>query len=671
VPTDVLSPYWNGDTVTIHGKGSLEKSGYTFVEWNTQSDGNGTPYMQGDKFNITGDTILYARWKANTLGAPTEVANTRTTTSVTLTPIDGVEYKYDTDGLGGGTYQDSNVFSNLDPDTTYYFYQRTKVTSPDIIGDDSPFLIVKTNKVTPPANNRKWHDFQWGDDLVCDVPLTEQEGIYSFELTQGANPPPSLYVEADNIIVKWGKIAGSLYLQGDNAKTTSIDIGKDLVIDGANGEFYGGTVNGSAYLNGENTKATGWFTIKKNLYINSANIEVYQATIEGDVYINAPGASFKNTNVKGNIYVNAKNVSLTEGVVDGNIVIGPGVGDGDVNIKLYNTPKIIHDLGLTTNPQAGLIINGGGSNSVHVEDSIFSNILVDKKKTDKNEPVRLEIKGESTFIGPITVNSDAILENAQGSDTNLGEVTVTDVASSNSIVIIRGSWPTVTQQSANTISLEGTVENPALVNRLNIESSSTILTSDNATINILSIIKSASSVLLGGAGTIDKAEVSEKSNVNYSNLIKMPKEIIPILSSSEKVDENAIIKGSISTDLTSPEKTAVNDKKVAKKLVIPKSSLPKIKKTKTTTQKSSSSKVKKVATIKVGKKLTVTVKKIKGVKITYQWYAGTKKINKATKATFKPTKKQIGKKLSVKVTYKKVGYASVVKTLKVNKRVVK
>ena len=42
------------------------RTGYTFVEWNTSSDGNGTTYTTSTTYKQTGDITLYAIWKINT-----------------------------------------------------------------------------------------------------------------------------------------------------------------------------------------------------------------------------------------------------------------------------------------------------------------------------------------------------------------------------------------------------------------------------------------------------------------------------------------------------------------------------------------------------------------------------------------------------------------------------
>ena len=42
------------------------KSGYTFAEWNTEDDGDGTSYEYDDKIIVKKDITLYAQWKIET-----------------------------------------------------------------------------------------------------------------------------------------------------------------------------------------------------------------------------------------------------------------------------------------------------------------------------------------------------------------------------------------------------------------------------------------------------------------------------------------------------------------------------------------------------------------------------------------------------------------------------
>ena len=59
---DSNSPYTIGATVTVLGQGDLERPGYSFGGWNTESDGTGDNYSVGTTFTINENVILYAQW---------------------------------------------------------------------------------------------------------------------------------------------------------------------------------------------------------------------------------------------------------------------------------------------------------------------------------------------------------------------------------------------------------------------------------------------------------------------------------------------------------------------------------------------------------------------------------------------------------------------------------
>ena len=93
VPTDGSSPYEYGSTITVLGNSgspALAKTGFTFAGWNTESDGSGTSYSQGNTFVITDNTTLYAEW--NPVYTVTYNGNTNTSGNV---PTDGSSpYEY-------------------------------------------------------------------------------------------------------------------------------------------------------------------------------------------------------------------------------------------------------------------------------------------------------------------------------------------------------------------------------------------------------------------------------------------------------------------------------------------------------------------------------------------------------------------------------------------------
>jgi len=63
IPVDPAS-YANGQDVTVLGNPfSLGKGGYTFAGWNTQADGSGTTYTEGQTFGMgAANVTLYAAW---------------------------------------------------------------------------------------------------------------------------------------------------------------------------------------------------------------------------------------------------------------------------------------------------------------------------------------------------------------------------------------------------------------------------------------------------------------------------------------------------------------------------------------------------------------------------------------------------------------------------------
>ena len=83
--------------VTVAGRMTMTRKGYTFTGWNTEADGTGTAYKAGDKLS-TGLT-LYAQWEANTYKVSFNANGGKGT-------MDELELKYDeTQTLPANTFE--------------------------------------------------------------------------------------------------------------------------------------------------------------------------------------------------------------------------------------------------------------------------------------------------------------------------------------------------------------------------------------------------------------------------------------------------------------------------------------------------------------------------------------------------------------------------------------
>lgn len=67
----------------------VERTGFTFTNWNTEADGSGTTYLPGDEFEVISNVTFYAQWEA----------------------IPEVQVIYSPNGLGGGVQHIDFVLS--------------------------------------------------------------------------------------------------------------------------------------------------------------------------------------------------------------------------------------------------------------------------------------------------------------------------------------------------------------------------------------------------------------------------------------------------------------------------------------------------------------------------------------------------------------------------------
>ncbi|NOV04803.1 RCC1 domain-containing protein [Paenibacillus planticolens] len=171
--------------------------------------------------------------------------------------------------------------------------------------------------------------------------------------------------------------------------------------------------------------------------------------------------------IKKNVTVNAAGVTLRNMVINGDLLLAEGIGNGDAfleNVKV--TGKVT--------------VQGGGENSIHFNNSVLVDIIIDKKSGTGT--VRIVSEGTTT-VALVTVKSPAILKETNLTGNGFGNVNMSSLPAG-SKVTLAGSFNTV-----NVSSQQLQIDMPeGSIQKMNVTSTSTGMVlnlSDGAKINDL------------------------------------------------------------------------------------------------------------------------------------------------------------------------------------------
>lgn len=132
--------------------------------------------------------------------------------------------------------------------------------------------------------------------------------------------------------------------------------------------------------------------------------------------------------VDGSVEINAKGVVLEDTVINGNLIIGEDVGNGTVTL----TDVVV---------KGDTVVNGGGMNSVIINNSQINHLIVQKK----DGKVRILAKGD-TYIDKVDLRSGAKLA-SEGDANNFGTVIIAENLLSNEPIILMANFAKVETKS--------------------------------------------------------------------------------------------------------------------------------------------------------------------------------------------------------------------------------
>ncbi|GEM_PF-6885933 len=264
VPVDP-NEYKEGDTVTVLGNpGSLTKSGYVFVGWNTKADGSGTEYGEGETFGIgAGDITLYARWVVEIakLYAQDETDNWWFGYSVAISG------NYAAIGCGREFLY---VFRMTDYNTWDDGTRLYAAGGQNVVAIDGDYVVSGSKSYSSNTGKVKvFHrtDSGWGtgvavdnpnggagagDYFGCSVGINGDYIVIGAEGDGSASHPGAAYVHHRNGINSWGEevklVEPAEYAAVESHFGNSVDISGNYVIVGAELADVNATDTGSAYI---------------------------------------------------------------------------------------------------------------------------------------------------------------------------------------------------------------------------------------------------------------------------------------------------------------------------------------------------------------------------------------------------------------------------------------
>ncbi|MCL6603879.1 MAG: carbohydrate binding domain-containing protein [Paenibacillus sp.] len=187
--------------------------------------------------------------------------------------------------------------------------------------------------------------------------------------------------------------------------------------------------------------------------------------------------------VQGNVVINRADVTLKDTVIEGNLYLTQGIGEGNA---LLDQVKV----------RGTTFVSGGGEQSIGFKNSVLSETRINKP----NGKVRVYASGTTVFDA-VYVQSGAILE--ESSLTGAGFTNVYLTAGKRTVTL-KGDFAVVNTTDSSVSGL--TLNISGGVNKLTLNSPTTLVLNDKIQIQVLHIAPNAKGSIIQGSGNIKALE---------------------------------------------------------------------------------------------------------------------------------------------------------------------
>lgn len=215
--------------------------------------------------------------------------------------------------------------------------------------------------------------------------------------------------------------------------------------------------------------------------------------LSGEI-VNAAG-TYKDLNT-GNMVISTGGVVLEDTVIEGDLYLTAGVGEGDVDLNRVTVKGQVH-------------INGGGVNSIKLNDSTIKTIIIDKK----NGQIRVVTEGDTKVEQTFVISGAKLVEENDADGAGFSSVILDESMSEGATVQLEGNFDNVDVRALTTPELQLLA---GIINNLNLQQQAVLNVDEKGEVKEV-VIKVDGSIQVKGSGKVTSSDPKARGQLVFQN----------------------------------------------------------------------------------------------------------------------------------------------------------
>lgn len=197
-----------------------------------------------------------------------------------------------------------------------------------------------------------------------------------------------------------------------------------------------------------------------------------------------------------NMVISKPGVVLEDTVIEGDLYLTAGVGEGDVDLNRVTVKGQVH-------------INGGGVNSIKLNDSTIQTIIIDKK----NGQIRVVTKGDTTVQQTFVISGAKLVEENDADGKGFASIILDESLSAGATVQLDGHFDQVDVRALTTPELQLLA---GIINNLNLQQQAVLNVDEKGEVKEV-VIKVDGSIQVKGTGKVTASDPKAAGQLVFVN----------------------------------------------------------------------------------------------------------------------------------------------------------